>query len=312
MGFYQPAQLIIDARKHGVEVRPVDINHSQWDNTLEERTGKFCALRLGFRQARGLRQEDMEELIKHRKDGYTSIHTLREVGVLQSALEILADADAFRSVGLDRRQALWEVSVKDGPKALFPGQHAREAIEEKMTLPPMALSEHVVQDYAATSLSLKAHPVSFVRASLDQLRVTPLGSLVVAKDGDRVKVAGLVLVRQRPGTATGICFITLEDETGPGNLVVFQRLFDKYRKEIIQAKLLMVEGKVQREGEVIHVIVQRCFNISALLQGLVAPRETMELGPRSRADETTEPAGVTKDKQALIQGSIFPKGRNFH
>jgi error-prone DNA polymerase len=312
MGFYQPAQLIIDARNHGVEVRPIDINHSQWDNTLEERVGKFCALRLGFRQANGLRQEDMEELIKQRKQGYTSIHTLREVGVPQAALEALADADAFRSVGLDRRQALWEVSVKDGPKALFPGQHAREAIEEKITLPPMALSEHVVQDYAATSFSLKAHPVSFVRASLDQLRVTPLGSLMAAKDGDIVKVAGLVLVRQRPGTATGICFITLEDETGPGNLVVFQRLFDKYRKEIIQAKLLMVEGKVQREGEVIHVIVQRCFNVSALLQGLVGPRETMELGPRSRADETTEPAGVSKDKQAVIQGSIFPKGRNFH
>jgi error-prone DNA polymerase len=202
--------------------------------------------------------------------------------------------------------------VKDGPKALFPGQHAREAIEEKITLPPMALSEHVVQDYAAMALSLKAHPVSFVRSSLDQLRVTPLGSLAMAKDGDIVKVAGLILVRQRPGTATGICFITLEDETGPGNLVVFQRLFDKYRKEIIQAKLLMVEGKVQREGEVIHVIVQRCFNISALLQRLIAPCETMELGPRSRADETTEPAGVSKDRQAVLQGNIFPKGRNFH
>ncbi|MBT1685960.1 error-prone DNA polymerase [Dawidia soli] len=312
MGFYQPAQIIIDARKHGVEVRPIDINHSQWDNTLEERTDKYCALRLGFRQASGLRQEDMEALVKQRKGGYTSIHTLREVGVPQAALEALAEADAFRSVGLDRRQALWEVSVKDGPKALFPGQHACEAVEENITLPSMALSEHVVQDYAATSLSLKAHPVSFVRAQLDQLRVTPLGGLSALKDGDLVKVAGLVLVRQRPGTATGICFITLEDETGPGNLVVFQRLFDKYRKEIIQSKLLMVHGKVQREGEVIHVVVQRCFNVSALLQGLVGPRETMAVGPRSRADETTEPTAVSKDRQAVIQGSIFPKGRNFH
>jgi error-prone DNA polymerase len=319
MGFYQPAQLITDAQKHGVEVLPVDINYSDWDNKLESQPAlerKYCVLRLGFRQVKGLREEDMKVLVDGRKEKmYTSIHELRETGLSETVLEKLADADAFRSVGHDRRNALWEVSTKDRPRALFAGQHVSDISEEKISLPPMSLSEHVIHDYAATSLSLKAHPVSFVREQLDKLHIVSTSKLGTAKDGDLVKVAGLILVRQRPGTASGICFITIEDETGTANLVVFQKLFDQYRKEIIQSRLLMVEGKLQREGEVIHVIVKRCYNFSKLLRQLTAVREEgLSLTPLSRADEKSsnpDTRGKAQAHSEIVQGKIFPEGRNF-
>jgi len=303
LGFYQPAQIIIDAQKHGVDVRPVDINYSEWDNALEEKSGKYCAMRLGFRQVKGLKQEDVITLISIRKNGFSSIHQLREAGISEAALEKLADADAFRSIDQDRRKALWEVSTKDyQAKALYRDQVS----QENVILPEMTLSEHVVQDYASMSLSLKAHPVSFIREQLTQLHVRSLVSLNQAKNGDQVKVAGLILVRQRPGTASGICFITLEDETGNGNLVVFKNLFDKYRKEIIQSRLLMVEGQLQREGEVIHVIVKRCFNFSPLLKRLVSSGEN-SLSTLSRADERTS----NPDPRQNNQEKIFHEGRNF-
>lgn len=315
MGFYQPAQIISDARKHGVVVLPVDINYSDWDNKLEEKSGKYCALRLGFRQVKGLREDDIKILTQARRDGYTSIHALRETGLSEIILEKLADADAFRSMGHDRRKALWNVSTQDyQPHALFPGNTQYDIAEENIALPEMTPSEHVVHDYATTSLSLKAHPVSFVREPLTQLHIRPASSLEDAKDGDPVKVAGLVLVRQRPGTASGICFITIEDETGTANLVVFKKLFDAYRKEIIQSKLLMVEGKLQREGEVIHVVVKRCYNLSRLLQRLTTPAQSeLSLEPRSRADETTSPFLQKNNPQEdkILQYKIFPEGRNF-
>jgi error-prone DNA polymerase len=326
MGFYQPAQIVIDARKHGVEVRPIDINYSEWDNKLEESRpgpdsyrdrqlsgGKCCALRLGFRQVKGLREEDMKLVIDGRKSGYTSIHQLREIGVTQAVLEKLADADAFRSIGDDRRKALWEVSAKDfQPQALFSAQSSVGAAEGKKELPEMTLSEHVVQDYAALSLSLKAHPVSFIREQFEQLHVRSIASLQMAEDKDLVKVAGLILVRQRPGTASGICFITIEDETGNTNLVVFKDLFDKYRKEIIQSRLLMVEGQLQREGEVIHVIVRRCFNISALLDRLVpVAKQDMTLLTLSRADEKNSNPDQRQKENEGFRKSVFHDGRNF-
>ncbi len=315
MGFYQPAQIIIDARKHGVEIRPVDINDSEWDNKLENKSGKYFVLRLGFRQVKGLREDDMNILIKGRKDRYTSVHQLRETGLSETVLEKLADADAFRSMGHDRRKALWEVSTKDHQsQALFSGLSTYPAIEENISLPEMTLSEHVVQDYATTSLSLKAHPVSFIRQQLEQLHIRSASSLDTAKNGDAVKVAGIILVRQRPGTASGICFITIEDETGTANLVVFKKLFDQYRKEIIQSRLLMVEGQLQREGEVIHVIVKRCYNFSKLLRQLTQSKgEDVSLKPLSRSDETTSPF-LSKSKtqeSEMVQGSIFGEGRNF-
>jgi error-prone DNA polymerase len=314
MGFYQPAQIIIDAQKHGVEVRSVDVNYSEWDNKLEERSGKYWAIRLGFRQVNGMRQDDSHTLTSARKKGYHSVNDLRVAGITEAVLEKLADADAFRSMNLDRRNALWKVSTNDHQKeSLYTGKYSEDAREEKIDLPAMSLSEHVVHDYTSMALSLKAHPVSFLRKQLDQLRVYTTSSLATAKEGTTLKVAGLILVRQRPGTASGICFITLEDETGTANLVVFHQLFDKYRKEIIQSRLLMVEGKLQREGEVIHVIVSRCFNISTLLQRLVpSGTENPTLGNRSRSDETTSPGQDTRDKtQTSFQTNIFPEGRNF-
>jgi error-prone DNA polymerase len=309
MGFYQPAQIIIDAQKHGVHVLPIDINHSYWDNTLEEKVGKYFALRLGFRQVKGLREDDMKILVELRKKKlFDSVHELRENGFSEAILERLADADAFRSMELDRRQALWDVSTKDKPMAVFTDQPSKGVEEEKVTLPPMSMPEHVAQDYASTSLSIKAHPVSFVRQDLNQLKVTSCADLAKAKDGDLVKVSGLILVRQRPGTASGICFITLEDETGQANLVVFQGLFNEYRKEILQSTLLMVEGKLQIEGEVIHVIVRRCFNLNRLLQKSISNKgEPIQVTP-SRADEKS---AANDTRVENVQGKIFPGGRNF-
>lgn len=318
MGFYQPAQIVIDAKKHGVEIRPVDINYSNWNNQLErlptEEHRKYYALRLGFRQVKGLREADMQLLFAARKKTFSSINELRDAGISEAALERLADADAFRSVGLDRRQALWEVSTRDKPEALFAGQIAEDAKNENILLPQMTASEHVVHDYAATALSLKAHPVSFVREKLQQLHILPANELVKAKDGTIVRVAGLVLVRQRPGTAGGICFMTIEDETGFANLVIFQSLFEKYRKEILQSRLIMVEGKLQIEGEVIHVIVKQCFDFSKLLRKLTPSRsENLPLLTLAYPDEKSLPAGMNKKSQIRekAQEKIFPEARNF-
>lgn len=317
MGFYQPAQIIIDARKHHVEVRPVDINHSEWDNLMEEKIGKYCPLRLGFRQVKGMREDDIQALLAARLKPFTNIHSLRDAGVSQAALERLADADAFRSIGLDRRQALWEVSaLSDRPMGLFEGQPSASASEAPVQLPKMSDSEHVVQDYASTSLSLKAHPVLFVREKLRSLNIYSTKQLDQIGNTFKVKVAGLVMVRQRPGTAGGVCFITIEDETGYANLVVFKGLFEKYRKEILHAKLLMVEGKLQREGDVTHVIVQKCFDLSILLKKLTATEEeNPDILTLARADEKDEYASQAINKRTQVrkdvQTEIFPTGRNF-
>jgi error-prone DNA polymerase len=267
MGFYQPAQIMIDAQKHQVEVRPVDIKYSTWDNLLEEKSGKYHAIRLGFRQIKGIRAEDMEILVEGRGDGYQTITSLRDAGISITILERLADADAFRSIGLDRRKALWEVSaLQDMPEEIFKGQPSESLLETQVELPLMTPGEHVVQDYNTIGLSLKAHPVSFVRPQLELLRILPTDTVNnVSTNGQLVKVAGLVLVRQRPGTAAGVCFITIEDETGFTNLVVFEKLFETYRKEILHSKLLMVEGRLQREGIVVHVIVSKCVDLTKIL-----------------------------------------------
>jgi error-prone DNA polymerase len=245
---------------------------------------------------------------------FNSINELRDLGISQTVLEKLADADAFNSIGLDRREALWEISTgNDRPVALFAGQSAAEPSEAYVTLPKMRPSEHVLFDYAATSLSLKAHPVSFVREKLSLLRVLPSRDLASCKNGDTVKVAGLVLVRQRPGTAAGVCFITIEDETGVSNLVVWETLFEKYRKQILQSRLLMVEGKLQIEGEVIHVIVSKCTDCTRLLRNLsVTADEAPPVLTLARGDETSIPAHAQKmPNRESEQGDIFYKGRNF-
>lgn len=316
MGFYQPAQIVIDAERHGVIVRPVDVNHSHWDNTLEEQDGAYRTLRLGFRQVKGLNENDMQALVAGRGAGYTSISHLSDSGVPQTQIEKLTDADAFRSLNLDRRAALWEVpALSDKPIGLFTGQPSESAKEAQISLPFMTAAEHVVQDYAATGLSVKAHPVSFLRQQLNMLQVTPTAELPNLKNGDKIKVAGLVTVRQRPGTAKGILFITIEDETGFANLVAWEKIFDKYRKDIVQARLLMVEGVLQIEGKVIHVIIRRCFNLSKLLSTLTTVgNDDQPVMTLSRSDETTAPypAGSNKGQvQQSKQKEVFHKGRNF-
>ncbi len=240
---------------------------------------------------------------------------MRNAGISQATLERLADADAFRSLGLDRRKALWEVSaLQDRPIGLFEGQTNTDPAEGQISLPLMTEAEHVVHDYASTALSLKAHPLSFVREQLSLLNIRSAKELDDVKDGASVKVSGLVLVRQRPGTAGGVCFITIEDETGFSNLVIFQGLFEKYRREILGAKLLMVEGKLQREGSVTHVIVRQCFDLTKLLQANKTQHTNkLPLQTLSRADERS-PFPV-KNKRAQIRNNIqeemFPKARNF-
>ena len=317
MGFYQPAQIVIDAQKHTVEVREADVNYSLWDNLLEEKTAKFHAIRLGFRQVSGVRKEEIEVLVAGRVQPYQSITAIRDAGVSVLVLERLADADAFRSMGLDRRKALWEISaLKDMPEKLFKGQPSESVLETQVELPLMSKGEHVVQDYASLGLSLKAHPVSFIRSQLEMLRILSChGISNDTTDGQQVKVAGLVLVRQRPGTAGGVCFITIEDETGFTNLVVFQKLFEKYRKEILHAKLLMVEGRLQREKEVVHVIVSKCVDLSKML-GKLAQREGDDL-PVLTASALSEKntAYAAQDKRSQVREDVanhaFHSGRNF-
>jgi error-prone DNA polymerase len=314
MGFYAPAQIVSDACKHGVEVRPIDVNYSDYDNTIEELSGQYKAVRLGFRQIKHIWAEDMFRLIVERGDEYKSINAMVDAGIPEAALELLADADAFRSLGLDRRQALWEISaLKNRPTGMFSGQSVAKSSEVKIHLPEMSLSEHVIHDYRSMSLSLKAHPVGFVRDQLSKIGILQTADLGKYKDGTSVRVAGLVLVRQRPGTASGICFISIEDETGGANLVVFENLFEKYRKEIIHSTLLMVEGKLQIEGEVIHVIVKRCYDLTVFINRLtVEANDSESVQTLARADEKDSyPQHIVNKKTQIIQGEVFPVGRNF-
>lgn len=286
MGFYQPAQIVIDAQKHGVTVLAVDVNHSFWDNTLEGKFQELHQLRLGFRQVKGLPEEEINKLVAHRGAGYQRIEELAHV-VSIPVLERLADADAFRSMGLDRRQALWEIAaVQDRPIALFQHQTPASASEGQISLPFMTQSEHVVRDYVSTGLSVKAHPVSFLRAKLDTLHVVPANKLNRVKNGMPVKVCGLITVRQRPGTAKGVLFVTIEDETGFTNLVVWSKIFSRYRREILQSRLLLVEGQIQVEKNVIHVVAKRCHNLNSWLSEL-------------------------EDNHTEHTGNAFHKGRNF-
>ncbi|MCC7524699.1 MAG: error-prone DNA polymerase [Chitinophagaceae bacterium] len=315
MGFYAPAQLVADARKHSVEVRAVDVNYSQWNNTMEEKSGRYCAIRLGFRQVKGLGEADVQLLLAGRQQPYTGLHFLHDAGVAPAALERLADADAFRSLGLDRRRALWEVAaLADKPLGIFKGQPSESAQEKPAILPEMTAAEHVLQDYSSTTLSLKAHPVSFVRNRLCENEIISAAELSRCAAGTFLCVAGIVLVRQRPGTASGICFITIEDETGTANLVVFKNVFEQYRKEILQSKLLMVAGHLQKEGEVIHLVVRTCYNMTWLLYETVTHNRESErigLSGTDHHDNTVRAApGNGKPSQKVIQGELFPS-RNF-
>lgn len=313
MGFYQPAQIVRNAQEHGVKILPIDVNRSQWNNTLEVKQGRYFAMRLGFREINGVRQEEMERLIACRIKPYTAPNQICDAGVSVATMERLANADAFRSMDLDRRQALWEVSaLHDRPVQLMQGQPSESLYEPEVNLPALRLSEHVVQDYATTGLSIKGHPLSFIRHTLDLLRVTPAKEANQTENKKVIKTAGLILIRQRPGTAKGVCFITLEDETGTTNLVVFPKIFDKYRKEISRARLLLADGVVERT-EVTHIIVRRLFDVTKLLGDLtVIPNENQPVSTLSRADEKASPFIAMENPLKSQQPEEFlHKGRNF-
>jgi error-prone DNA polymerase len=295
MGFYQPAQIVIDAQQHGVQVRPVDINHSEWDNTLEEQHGKYKTLRLGFRHVKGLGQSEIEPVLVARHNHFTSIYQLTQLGLSDATLQKLADADAFGSMQAGRRESIWHILVKDKPMGLYQMQHNNAHNDP---IPAMTAVEDVFQDYTSLSLSLKAHPISFIREKLTLLRAISCKQLANTKHGDTILLGGFVLVRQRPQTAKGVWFITLEDETGIANLICFPQISEKYKKEIVSARVLMVKGNIQREEKVIHILVHECYNITTMLTGIAAAAASTTLPKLSRADE-------------IVSAKILPEGRNF-
>ncbi|MDW8266462.1 MAG: error-prone DNA polymerase [Gemmataceae bacterium] len=261
MGFYAPAQLVRDAQEHGVTVRPVDVNHSDWDCTLEGTT----VLRLGLRLVRGLGREAAQAIVAARAAGpFRSLRDFaRRSRLRRATLAQLCAADAFGSLGLTRRAALWQALAVDDQPLLFADPEAALP-----PLPPLPPAREVESDYGALGLSLKAHPLRLLRPELEVLRVMPAVQLRHSPNRSRVRVAGLVLVRQRPGTAKGTLFITLEDETGIANLVVWPRIAQRFRRAIRQAAALLAEGTLERTGEVLHVIVSRLEDLSHSLQGI--------------------------------------------
>ena len=312
MGFYAPAQLVRDARDHGVEVRPVSVNHSQWDNTLERRADGSLALRLGLRQIKGLRQDDADWMVAARANGYSDVESLwRRAGLRPDALERLAEADAFAGLSLSRRDALWQVGAIRAPRPLplFDGGLDGEGIVEPETLlPQMSLGEEVVEDYLALRLSLRAHPMELLRPRLPG--ITAHNQLTNAPR--TVTVAGLVITRQRPGTASGVIFLTLEDETGTSNVVVWSKTYDRFRSAVIAGRLLRVTGRVERDGMVIHIIAEGIEDISALLPSLGKPLPG-GIGPSDRADETqTTPGGGRRALHPRDQAKALFPSRDFH
>ena len=361
LGFYAPSQLVRDAREHGVEVREVDVNLSDWDCTLEKgaaqrpdeglgenralvvaphpsslRDSTFSrtrekgliharhasmaehilathAVRLGLRQIIGAKEDDMRKLVEARGAGYDSVRDLwLRSGLGPAVLERLADADAFRSLGLDRRQALWAVRGLDrvgdqDDLPLFAQSRPERDGEPDAKLPPMPLGAHVVEDYRRLSLSLKAHPVAFMRARLDARGVLRSEALARAKSGDRICVAGLVLVRQRPGTAKGVIFMTLEDETGVANLIVWPKVFERLRPIVIGARFVAATGKLQNESGVAHLVVERMEDLTPMLSLLSEYGRGLEA--RVPADEARRPPPPEKPQKR--QGNRFAQVQLF-
>jgi error-prone DNA polymerase len=384
MGFYAPAQIVRDAREHGVEVRPADVNCSDWDCTLEalslsvipgrpEGTGPESittngdygfrardfvaprndggkihprhaavkphirtthAMRLGFRQISGFSEEHGKIIESSRGRGFDSVRDLwLRTRLPPSVLERLANADAFGSLGLSRRDALWAVRAlqRAGDKDDLPlfRRVAMPEMEPDVDLPPMPPGAQVVEDYRHLHLSLKAHPVSFLRGDLDRRGITRHELLPGIRSGERVTVAGLVLVRQRPGTAKGVIFMTLEDETGIANTIVWARAFEQFRPVVIGARLVAITGPLQSASGVIHVVMEHIEDLTPLLRRLSddefinalahadegrRPPVERHRHPRSGDSLVTLfrelPAGA--GDVAAQTARVMPKGRNFH
>ena len=266
MGFYAPAQLVGDARNHEVEIRPVCVNASRWDCTLEAGDRPLLPVRLGLRMVKGLANDHGARIAAAAADSpFTSIEDVwRRSGVPVAALEKLADADAFRSLGLDRRQALWRLrGLGQAPLPLFAAAEAREN-EPAVLLNAMTEGREVVEDYRSVQLSLRDHPLAFLRPELDRQGAMPAKRLGTLRDGARIYIAGIVLIRQRPGKGN-VTFMTLEDESGIANAIVWQRLFDRYRRTILSSAMVGIKGRLQREGQVIHVIADSIEDLTPLL-----------------------------------------------
>jgi error-prone DNA polymerase len=273
MGFYAPAQIVRDAKAHGVEVRPVSINHSRWDCTLEPREGRYLAVRLGLRLVKGLANKDAAAIIVARgHHPYAGIEQVwRRVGVPPSALERIADADGFLCLGQDRRSALWVIrALADEPLPLFAAADQDQAPRPEINEPAVQLAamtegQAVVEDYRHVGLSLRAHPVSFLRDDLTRMGTMPCSSLANQRDGTKLAVAGLVLVRQRPGSAKGVLFVTIEDESGHANLIIWPSLFEEQRRTVMSAGMLACQGRLQKEGMVIHLVAEQLTDLTGLL-----------------------------------------------
>jgi error-prone DNA polymerase len=335
MGFYKPAQLIRDAAEHGVEIRPVDINASRWECTLEKaafdparvserhvdmrRTIRTMhAMRMGFNQIRGLAEKRMADFVARRGDGYVSVRDVwLRSGLDTGEIGRLADADAFRSIGLDRREALWAVRALDAKSAveslpLFDRPELDLPDPEPVThLPVMQPGEHVVHDYRSLGLSLKAHPVGFLRARLDRAGVTPNVRLGALADGARVTVAGLVLVRQRPGKGKAV-FLTLEDEGAIANIIFWLGTFNRYRPAIMGGRFVRVTGRLQSQSGVLHIVAERIEDLSSWLGDLLDAPQKPE--PEDGAP-IIPPGTLAENSQQMLARSarsVMPKGRNFH
>ena len=286
MGFYAPAQLVADAKRHGVEVRPIDVNCSDWDCSLEgnreQGTGdreeddcslfpvpgsRFPVLRLGLRLVRGLSEKHAKHISACRVDGpfQSFADFVRRTRLRSATLKKLSQADAFRSLKLDRRMALWQALPERPAPGLF--DHI-EVAETPAPLPVMSPFAEVLADYGSAGLTLRQHPVSFLRALLDEMQVVASARLLERSAGCRLKVGGIVLSRQRPGTANGVTFVTLEDETGSVNLIVRKMVWERYRQVARSATALIAHGTLQREAEVLHILVTRLDDLSLQLADL--------------------------------------------
>lgn len=310
MGFYAPAQIVRDAMEHGVEVCEVDVNLSDWDNGLEpcSADGRYdatscarlaepaerMAVRLGFRQVDGVREDEMESLMETRHEGYSSVADVRQrAGLAARSIELLAAADAFRSMGLDRRAALWAAKGEARDKALplfAAADVAEQGREAEAHLPQMPASEHVIQDYQTTRLSLKAHPMNFLRERYGRLGILTTADATRRPSGSRVQCAGVVLVRQRPGSANGVFFVTLEDETGIANLVVWPRVGERFRPVLMGARIMIVKGRIQTADHVTHIVADQIIDRTNDLSLLSEDAQNDPLsGVLARADHGQHP-----------------------
>ncbi len=314
MGFYAPAQIVRDAREHGVEVRSVCVNSSHWDNMLERRADGMPALRLGFRQVKGMRQEDAEWIVAARGNGYTDPETLwLRAGIAPSVLTRLAEADVFAGMGLTRRDALWAVRAIRAPEPLplFADRIDGEGMQEAaVTLPTMHLGEEVVEDYVALRLSLRAHPMELLRPTIAGL--TPHDQLQTVPPG-RQTVCGLVITRQRPGTASGVIFLTLEDETGVSNVVIWRRVYERFRRMVIDGRLLRVTGRLEREGIVVHLIAEHIEDLSPRLSELGHPMDQAVGIANPQADDAPRPPRhLSSARHPREQAKRLFPSRDFH